>query len=145
MTFSWVLFISALKYFLKLDLGFVEAVGCIYQIVCCLTLDLLKLQVVFVNLSAAWYRISKSSRSYFWKCPDVTCYRKIWKIKVYFDISVLTMVGVLWLKGHSKFQTIGSTDIKMKVVHLKWLDSVYQRSFFCCLNSNKKKKSIWSP
>ena len=39
--------------FSKLDLGFVEAVGCIYQIVCCLTLDLLKLQVVFVKLSAA--------------------------------------------------------------------------------------------
>ena len=50
-----VLFISALKYFLKLDLGFVKDLGGIYQIVCCLTLDLLKLQVVFVKLSAAQY------------------------------------------------------------------------------------------
>ena len=56
---------SGLKKILKLDLGFVEAVGCMYQIVCCLTLDILKLQVVFVKSSAAQYRISKSSRSYF--------------------------------------------------------------------------------
>ena len=30
---GWVLIMSGLKYFLKHELGFVEAVGCIYQIV----------------------------------------------------------------------------------------------------------------
>ena len=63
--------------FFKLDLGFVEAVGCIYKIVFCLTSDLLQLQVVFVKLSAAQYKISQGSRSYFCICPDVPCYRKI--------------------------------------------------------------------
>ena len=76
-------------------LRFVEAVGCIYQIVWSLTLDLLKLQVVFVKLSAAQYRISQSLRSYLWNCLDVPCYRKIWKFKTYFNTSALTMVGVL--------------------------------------------------
>ena len=57
-------FISGLTYFHKLDSGFVEAVGCIYQIVCCLILDLLNLQVVFVKLSAAQYEISQSMTSY---------------------------------------------------------------------------------
>ena len=42
-----------------------------YLIVCCLTLDLHKLQVVFVKLSAAQYKISHSSMLYFWNRPVV--------------------------------------------------------------------------
>ena len=57
-----------------------------------------KLQVVFVKLSAAQFNISQRLRSYFWNCPDVPCYRKIRWLKVYFNTSALTMVGVLCQK-----------------------------------------------
>ena len=46
---GWVLIISGLKYFLKLDFGFVEALGCIYQIVCCMILDLLTFRLYLWN------------------------------------------------------------------------------------------------
>ena len=100
----------------------------------CLLLDIgfTKLQVVFVKLSAAQNKISQSLRSYFWNSPDVPCYRKIRKLKVYFDTSSLTMVGVL----SSKYQHVARGAIIL--LQKPWCGCRRQDFFAGCSESSFK-------